>query len=91
MKENKKIGGTVLLVAYQLLYVIVLLWVLPSLAVGETLNAAVTAAMTVLSAILIGKTYFEEREKGNVRRSLGVLSLCALVTVYVLYECGLYS
>ncbi|MBQ5674629.1 MAG: hypothetical protein IIV45_06035, partial [Lachnospiraceae bacterium] len=32
-----------------------------------------------------------ENNFNNVRGSLGLLSLCALITVYVLYECGLYS
>ena len=82
---------TVVLVIYQIIYVTVMLWILPMLGLGETADAAVTAAMTLTSAILIGKTFFEERKKNNIRGSLGFLSLCALVTVYVLYECGLYS
>ena len=90
MKKEKS-DLTVVLVVYQIIYVAVMLWVLPMLALGETVNAAITAAMTVTSALLIGKTYFEERKNNNVRGSLGLLSLCALVTVYVLYECGLYS
>lgn len=90
MKPERS-NSTVVLVIYQIIYVAVMLLILPMLGVGETLNAAITAAMTVTSAILIGKTFIEERNRGNLRRSLSVLSLCALLTVYVLYECGLYS
>ena len=90
MKKERS-DMTVVLVIYQIIYVAVMLWVLPMVGLGETAEAAVTAAMTLTSAILIGKTYFEERKKNNVRGSLGLLSLCDLVTVYVLYECGLYS
>ncbi|MBR5516802.1 MAG: hypothetical protein IKU53_02415 [Firmicutes bacterium] len=90
MKKEKS-DLTVILVLYQIVYVTVMLWILPMLALNETLNAAITAVMTVTSAILIGKTYFEERKRNNVRGSLSLLSLCALVTVYVLYQCGLYS
>ena len=90
MKPEKS-NATVVLVVYQIIYVAVMLLILPKLGVGETLNAAITAAMTVTSAILIGRTFFEERKNNNVRGSLGLLSLCTLITVYVLYECGLYS
>ena len=90
MKKERS-DMTVVLVIYQIIYVAVMLWVLPMFGLGETAEAAITAAMTVTSAVLIGKTYFEERKKNNVRGSLGLLSLCALVTVYVLYECGFYS
>ena len=90
MKSGEK-NLTVILVLYQIIYVTAMLLILPMLNLGETANAAVTAIMTVTSAILIGKTFFEERKKNNVRGSLGLLSLCALITVYVLYECGLYS
>ena len=90
MKQERS-NSTVVLVVYQIIYVAVMLLILPKLGVGETLNAAITAAMTLTSAILIGRTFFEERKKNNVRGSLGLLSLCALITVYVLYECGLYS
>ncbi len=89
--KKEKTDLTVILVVYQIIYVTVMLWILPMLALNETVNAAITAAMTVTSAILIGKTFFAERRNNNVRGSLGLLSLCALVTVYVLYECGLYS
>lgn len=89
--REKSSNSTIILITYQVTYVVVLLGLLPKLAIGETLNAAITAVMTVTSALLIGKTYFDEKREGNVRRSLGLLSLCALVTVYVLYECGLYS
>lgn len=90
MKPEKS-NATVVLIVYQIIYVAVMLLILPKLGVGETLNAAITAAMTVTSAILIGRTFFEERKNNNVRGSLGLLSLCTLITVYVLYECGLYS
>lgn len=90
MKPERS-NSTVILVVYQIIYVAVMLLILPKLGVGETLNAAITAAMTVTSAILIGRTFFEERKRNNVRGSLGLLSLCTLITVYVLYECGLYS
>ena len=91
LMKPEKSNSIVILVIYQIIYVAVMLAILPKLAVGETLNAAITALMTVTSAILIGRTFFEERQRNNVRGSLGFLSLCALVTVYVLYECGLYS
>ena len=90
MKSSES-NSTVILVVYQIIYVAVMLLILPMFNLGETAKAAITAIMTVTSAILMGKTYFEERKKNNVRGSLGLLSLCALITVYVLYECGLYS
>ncbi len=89
--KRERTNATVILVVYQIIYVAVMLWILPMFAIGETANAAITAAMTVTSAILIGRTFFEERKNNNVRGSLGLLSLCTLITVYVLYECGLYS
>lgn len=89
--EDKKTNFKSILVIYQLVYVVVMLWVLPLLSVSELMNAAITAAMTVGSALLIGTTFIKEREIGNGRRCLALLSLCALVTIYVLHECGLYA
>lgn len=88
---NAASNSSIILIGYQAFYVMVMLGVLPSANLGETANAAVTAVLTVASAILIGKTYFDERNVGNARRSIGLLSLCALVTVYVLFKCGLYA
>lgn len=89
--EDNKSNLKSILVIYQLVYVVVMLWVLPLLSVSEMMNAAITAAMTVGSALLIGTTFIKEREKGNGRGCLALLSLCTLVTVYVLHECGLYA
>lgn len=89
--EDNKTNFKSILVIYQLVYVVVMLWLLPLLSISEMMNAAITAAMTVGSALLIGTTFIKERERGNGRRCLALLSLCALVTVYVLNECGLYA
>ncbi len=89
--KPQRTDATVVLVVYQIIYVVLMLWVLPALALSETLNALFTAILTVTSAVLIGRTFFKERENNNVRGSLGLLSLCTLITVYVLYQCGIYS
>ncbi len=93
-KENKmkeRSDSIVPLVIYQIIYVVVLLAILPMLNLSEVINAGVTAAMTVGSAVLIGRTFIVERNHGRLRSSLSLLSLCALITVYVLYQTGIYS
>lgn len=89
--EKKNINLKTVLIIYQIVYVAIMLVILPMLSVSELVNAAFTAFMTVASALLIGATFVKERNEGRGRQSLAFLSMCALVTVYVLYECGLYS
>ncbi|MDD6880196.1 MAG: hypothetical protein PUE18_01295 [Firmicutes bacterium] len=91
MNNDKGSNSVILLVVYEIIYVLVILKILPMLKLAEVANAAVTAAMTLASAVLIGKTFIEERNAGRGRKSLTLLSLCALITVFVLYQTGIYG
>ncbi len=90
MKE-KGSDKIVILVIYQIVYVFVILAVLPFLNLPEVINAGITAAMTVASCVLIGSTFITERNEGRIRSALGTLSLCALITVWVLFQTGIYG
>ena len=91
MNNEKGTNTQVILVIYEIIYALIVLKILQVLALSEVVNAGVTAVMTLMSAVLIGKTFIEERNAGRGTRSLTLLSLCALITVFVLYKAGLYG